>query len=189
MQKDLSKYTDVELSTMIKGSHSEQQAAFAEIYSRYSQKLYLYCYKILESSEEAADIYQDVFLKFVTFARNDSKQLTNIFGYLLRIARNSCINIKRQASVRRKYTEEPEFQKPANYGRKQLLDLIDEELQKMEYSNREVFILRLYQGLSYNEIGKICGISENAAKNKFWRTKDKLKEALGPYMMDLEQNL
>lgn len=189
MQDDFSTYSDQQLADMLRGEHSQQEAAFAEIYTRYSQKLYLYCVKVLESSEEAADIYQDVFLKFVTSVRNDSIQLTNIFGYLLKMARNSCINFKRQQAVRNKYTEEPEVQKPVNYGNKQLLDIIDKALQDFDFSSREVFVMRLYQGMSYSEIGTICDMSENAAKNKFWRTKEKLKEALGPYMMDLEKHL
>jgi DNA-directed RNA polymerase specialized sigma24 family protein len=43
--------------------------------------------------------------------------------------------------------------------------------------------------MSYGEIGEVVDMSESAAKNKFWRTKEKLKEMLGPYMMDLEKHL
>lgn len=189
MTRDLSKYEDKKLSEMLRGNHSEQEAAFSEIYSRYSQKLYLYCLKVLESESDAADIYHDVFLKFVTGVRNENMDLNNIFGYLLMIARNSCLNFKRQAAVRSKYRQEPDIQSPENLGKKQLLDLIDNALQKMEFTNREIFVLRQYQGLSYSEIAEITELSENAAKNKFWRTKEKLKEVLGPYMQDLEKHL
>jgi RNA polymerase sigma-70 factor (ECF subfamily) len=189
MGENLSQYDDGQLANLLRGDQRQQETAFAEIYSRYSQKIYLYCTKILDSDEEAADIYQDVFLKFVTTVRQDSVELANIMGYLLMIARNTCLNHKRQNAIRSRYKDEPTVVEPKDYGKKQLLELIDNELAQMEFNSREVFVLRLYQGLSYSEIGKICDLSENAAKNKFWRTKQKLKDALEPYMIDLDKHL
>ncbi|GAB5466850.1 MAG: hypothetical protein Kapaf2KO_22860 [Candidatus Kapaibacteriales bacterium] len=186
MDRNYAKYSDLELTKLLGVSGQEQQEAFAEIYTRYSQTVYLYCLKMLGNDAEADDVYQDVFVKFVTHIRENHKEMDNIVSYLVGMARNFCINLIRSKQVQYKYkAEEPDYQKPFNYENKQLLELVERELEELDTESKEIFVMRIYQGMSYQEIGKICGVSESGAKNKFWRAKEKIRVKLGPIATEL----
>ena len=54
-----------------------------------------------------------------------------------------------------------------------------EELSEME---RSAFVLRHYEGLGMEEIGRALGVQPNAAKHSVFRAVQKLRRALEPAM-------
>lgn len=182
-------YTESELSRMLKGKRKQKEQAFTYIYEQYSQRIYAYCLRVVGSKEDANDIFQETFFKFYESAENSKKAaFKNLNGFLIRIARNLCLNHKRDK--RKTFTLE-DFEATApriNYEDKELLDLISNALELLDFEYREVFILRQYQGLPYQEIADIIGLKVSTAKNRCWRAKEKIKEILQPYMKDIENN-
>ena len=77
------------------------------------------------------------------------------------------------------------FSNDEKYEQKELLDLIAASLELLDFKHREAFVLRQYQGMTYNEISAITGDSVSAIKNRVWRAKEKIKEILSPYLEDL----
>ncbi|MFW5701358.1 MAG: RNA polymerase sigma factor [Bacteroidota bacterium] len=183
---NLSSYSDIELVGQIRGdSRQSQEAAFTELYNRYASQVHAYCYRVLGSEEQAEDVFQETFIKFFKNVRTDLKN-SNIPGFLITIARNLCLNVKRD----RRPTvliENLEFilRDYQNYEQKELLDMITRSLELVEEDYREAFVLREYSGLSYQEISDVCGITVANAKSRVFRAKEKIKNILKPVLKDL----
>lgn len=64
------------------------------------------------------------------------------------------------------------------FERKELIDLIEEELEEMDSSHSEVYYLKEYSGLSYKEISEIMNISVDMVRSRLFRVREKLKTAI-----------
>jgi RNA polymerase sigma-70 factor (ECF subfamily) len=71
------------------------------------------------------------------------------------------------------------------YEQRELLQLIQASLELLPEDYREAFVLREYNGLSYNEIAEVIGESLDVVKVRIFRAKKKLRDILAPYLADL----
>ena len=186
MDKPYGKYNDLELCHALCGDKKVSEAAFAELYSRYSQRIYAYCLRVTGSAEDSKDIFQETFLKFFDSTRAN-KDIDNISAYLLTIARNMCINYKRNNKITYSIEDFNVAINDEEYERKELLQLIARAMEVLEFEYREAFVLRQYHGLSYEEISLITGETMYTVKNRAWRAKEKIKNILEPYLEDLSK--
>jgi RNA polymerase sigma-70 factor (ECF subfamily) len=183
MNKSFSKYSDPELYSMLREKKSRAEAAFAELYARHNQRVYAYCLRVTGNQEEANDIFQDTFYKFFESAKTN-RNIENVTGFLITITRNLCLNYKRDKKINLDLDNFSFSTNDTHYEEKEMLELIARALEFLDFSSREVFILRQYQGMSYKEIADITGDSAAAIKNRVWRAKEKIKEILEPYLED-----
>lgn len=173
---------------MLSESKEDAEAAFAELYSRHSQRVYAYCLRMTGSSDEANDIFQETFISLFKTAETRNITIENVSSYLIRIARNIYLNYKRSKT---EMLNIENFELQANetgYEEKELLEIIAKSLDLLDFDYREVFILRQYHGLSYQEIAEISEVSVEVVRNKFWKAKEKIKAILAPYLKELETN-
>ena len=186
MERQPSEYTDIELFVMLTSERGE--AFFGELYARYSSLVYAYCMRVMGDRDRANDVFQDTFMKFYqSAARHET--LENVKGYLLTICRILCLNEKKRA-----YSQALEFDEALyNPGvsreadRTEMMQLISMALELLPHDLREAFVLREYQGLSYNEITTILDVRLETAKVRVFRAKQKIKEILQPYLDELHQ--
>ncbi len=184
MEKRTSQYTDTELFYQLQNA-ATAEAAFTELYTRHSSRVYAYCRRILGDAEEAQDIFQDAFTKFFQSAKQE-REMTNVPAFLLRIARNLCLNSKRAA--RQPAVQIEDFHLPAHdtpYDKTELLQLITMALDLLPHDYRESFVLREYDGMSYAETAEIVGASIATVKIRVFRAKQKIREVLAPYLADV----
>ena len=174
---------------MFKGRH-EAEDAFAEIYSRYSSKVFTFCKYYLGSYDEACDVFQETFIKFHN-SKSPDKVMTNMIGYLLRIARNLCINVKRDNKQEAHYQEYFDFIASSDDNAtptdsEKLGKIIREALEYLSESYREIFILREYDGLTYQEIAEVLGEPMETVKVRLYRAKQQMRKLLKPQLEKLE---
>lgn len=157
--------------------------AFQAFFDAYSERLYLYASGFLCDQEEARDIVQDTFI----YLWENRKRITytgNLYSYLLRSVKNSCIDYKLHQKVKEKYIREVELlQEEAEeelvdnfeelYG--QLQDIIDTLPSKC----KEIFILGCVEGYSYKEVAGQLGVSVNTVKTQIKVAYKKIKSELG----------
>ncbi|MBL7997177.1 MAG: RNA polymerase sigma factor [Candidatus Kapabacteria bacterium] len=185
-------YSDIELFAFLRvedgGDRRVSEAAFKEIYNRLSPRIYAYCRRVLSDAERAQDVFQDTFVRFYNSAQKE-REMTNVPAFLLRIARNLCLNAKRdnQQHIHVSFEDYHYADHDDKLENKELVGLITKALDYLSPEYREVFVLREYDGMSYAEIGEIVGISEATAKIRSFRAKNKLREILAPYLADLEK--
>ena len=187
MAKYYDEYSDTELYKMLCEDRRTAEQAFTEIFNRYSSRIYAYCRRFLGDREEALDAFQETFIRFHQSASKE-REMTNLPGFLLTIARNLCLNYKRDRKIGVPVEEARNLFYQDNYESKELLDLITRALDLLEDEYREVFILKEYAGMQYSEIAEILNISPANAKTRAFRAKQKIKEILSPYLKDLTRN-
>jgi RNA polymerase sigma-70 factor (ECF subfamily) len=176
---------DADLYAALRGEKHESEPAFAELYARHSPRVFAYCRRILGDKERAQDAFQDTFIRFYNSASQE-RDMTNVPAYLLRIARNICLNMQRS---NRMTTTLEEYHMPYSeefsHEKKELLSLVTTALELLPDDYREAFVLREYDGLSYQEIAEVTESSMATVKIRIFRAKQKIREILAPYLEDL----
>ena len=167
-------------------THPRAEAAFTELYQRYSHRIHAYCYRILSNTEDAEDAFQETFLRFHKALKAGSV-MTNVSGLIFTIARNLCINLKKKNTrwASDSIEDHTLSSRDDAYDKKELLNLIKTSLELINPDYREAFVLREYNGFSYDEIARMLDISVPTAKIRVFRAKDKIRKVLEPYLKDL----
>lgn len=155
------------------------QKALDILISRYYPDIYRYVYLKIYIKEDAADITQEVFLRFIRqipFYHHKDKLL----NYLYTIAHSCCIDYFRK----QKYFEdwenyENEIEDPINIHDATLdqieIEIVDTLLKKLSLRQQDVIIFHLYQQMTFKEIAKIRNEPEETVKSCFYRAIKKLR--------------
>ncbi|MCS7000586.1 MAG: RNA polymerase sigma factor [Bacteroidota bacterium] len=169
-------------------SKRERDAAFTEIYRRYSPRVYAYCRRILGDDTSAQDAFQETFVRFYT-AADVERTMTNLPAYLLRIARNICLNLKRSQRPTVELQDFHAIIPDHPYENNELASLLAHALELLPMEYREAFVLHEYEGFSYAEIGAMTGTSADVIKVRAFRARQKLRKILAPYFSDRTEDM
>lgn len=185
--EDYCSVPDTILFEWVAGPHPRSELAFRELYRRYAPRIHAYCFRILEQRQEAEDIFQETFIRFYQSARQQ-REMINVPAYLLRIARNLCLNHKRDTVLHESLEgiDLPDYGIEQRYENEELLSLIRYAVGLLEHEYREAFVLREYQNLTYEEIAQIVGTSVSNAKSRVFRARQKIKEILAPNIKEFQ---
>jgi RNA polymerase sigma factor (sigma-70 family) len=162
-------------------------SSYATLYDRYSEQVYNYCLRLTGSPHDAADATQDAFVNVLGRLHRDDSPVLDFSSYLFAAARNESYALMRRRSRTEPTYEAPELAPPepdveTDPERAALLrdsqEAVREANAQLAPRHREVLALREVAGRSYEEIGAIMGISENAAAQLIWRARSKLRVAL-----------
>ncbi len=180
MKKDYTKYTDKELVELSEKGKKEFDFAFKIAYTKYAPRVHAYCMKVLNNREDAEDVFQETFVKF--YERFEKKKRgSSIQGFLITIARNLCLNYKRDKKTKVEFEDFRHYvDGDKAYDQKENLKLIRAAIELLEFEYREPLILKLYDGLKYEEIAEICEISVENARKRVFRAKQKIRKILEP---------
>ena len=150
--------------------------AFAELFARYKNPIYGYVRRRVGDPGRAEEITQDVFLALVQ--RRNGYQVTASFKtYLYRIAMNRIV------SEHRKKKEEdplPAQLDAAGGGDPAVVQQVRAALEQLEPQQREIVLLREYQGLSYQEIAEVLKVPIGTVRSRLFRAKMALRDLLEP---------
>ncbi len=187
MKQTFTAYSDSQLFDVLRrSSGAESEYAFGELYHRYNQRIYAYCLKVTGNSDEARDIFQETFVRSFKSAAHESS-IENVGGFLMRIARNLCLNYNRDKKETVAIEEFHLTGTGHHYEQEELLTLIHTALEYLDFEYRDAFVMRQYHDMSYEEIADITGDSIPALKNRVWRAKEKIKQILSPYIADISK--
>jgi RNA polymerase sigma-70 factor (ECF subfamily) len=187
MSEKTEQMEDIELFSMLRGSKAESEKAFSELYARHSSRVYAYCRRFLGNAEEASDVFQDTFCRFYESSKQD-REMTHVPAYFLRISINLCVNTKRGEKPNIVFEDYMVVKHNSDRQDKdELLNLIKMSLDLLPDNYREMFVLREYDGLSYQEISEVTDIPVATVKVRLYRAKKTLRKILAPYLADLSQ--
>lgn len=151
-------------------------AEFNQAVDLFSDVLYRFALKMLEDTDDAQDIVQEVFLR--VWEKRDQIEGTKIKSYLFTATHHLCIDFIRKSKQTQSLDDmldEPFSETQYQIGLKNLLDLI---LKQMPPVLRAVLMLRDYEGCSYEEIGLITGLSESQVKVYIYRARLYVKKRI-----------
>lgn len=185
MTKNIVEYSDAELYKMLFEDKSTSERAFKEIYTRHSKKVLSYCRHFLKTEEDAEDAFQETFVKFYS-SKSAEREMLNLPGYLITIARNVCYNHIRDNNIifleYEEYLDEKSEFKIDNleitFDNQTIAALVDEALNKLSDILKEVFILREYEGFSYNDIVEITNETLDIVRTRLHRAKKQVRDFL-----------
>ncbi len=181
--------------TLVARAKKGNQAAFAELINRYSERVYNLALRILRNREDAEDILQETFLtvleKIHTF---DGR--SGFFTWIYRIATNaSLMRLRKKKIVFQELSDNPDFQESIesrvfvdwsqdpsiNIYDEEVKGKLDEAINKLSDIYRSVFVLRDIEGLSIKETSAILNITEENVKIRLRRARQYLRDYLSDY--------
>jgi len=142
----------------------------------YADNVYRFIVKNLRHEEDARDVVQTAFEKmWRNRAEVDAQKAKS---YLFTVAYHQMIDHIRKGKrvhLKEEFNEGSRIQdRPANNLKK----VLEEALARLSETQRSLVLLKDYEGYSYDEIGKITGLSESQVKVYLHRARVQLKEYL-----------
>ena len=151
------------------------EKAFETLLNRHKTKIYTSIYLFVKDSEQAEDIFQEVFIKIIdTIRKGKYNHEGKFLQWAMRISYNMCVDQFRRSKRRTNVSLSEEFdifdvipssdtnmeqsmiQTQTNDKVRKLIDLLPDE-------QREVVILRHYADMSFKEIASLTRVSINTA--------------------------
>jgi RNA polymerase sigma-70 factor (ECF subfamily) len=142
-----------------------------ELYDRYGEKLYQYLVFKLCSCEDAEDVLQETFYRFARYSVR-WKLVKNPLAFVFRAARNEANRyLKQQLKHRAKTGMNPNRQDAIvsviQGPDEKAESLMADALTRLPDEQREVIVLKAFQGLTFEEIARVCGLSVNTAASRY----------------------
>jgi RNA polymerase sigma-70 factor (ECF subfamily) len=159
-----------------------ERQAYARLVARYQEALYRHAVGMVGDRDAAADLVQDTFVK--AFTRLDTCDPERFAAWLFRILRNRC---KDWLKNRRQHTAPllpeahaaPETDDPGlALERTELGRVVHAALMRLPPAQREAFLLKHVDGLSYEEMAERLGSGVSALKMRVMRAREALQEIL-----------
>ena len=183
-------------SDLIRRAQAEDIDAFCLLAERYARRIHLLASHYCRNLQDAEDLSQEVWLK-VYQALGSFRFDSSFYTWLRRITINTFLNHRRASFFRRQGqttavqlvqidSETPEkffesqSSSPENIYNKLLFENVVNALAELTPSQRLSFLLRHYEGMSYEEIASAMNCSTGTVKKGVWRAIGKLRARLAP---------
>jgi RNA polymerase sigma-70 factor (ECF subfamily) len=159
------------------------QAAFADLVTRYQSAVYNLAYRMLGDPTEAEDAAQEVFVR--AWNQLHTFQPERRFStWLLSIASHYCIDLLRRRKPSAPLDDVALYVPSDAAGPDELAlqgeqrEIVQRLLATLPEKYRSVTVLRYYNDLSYDEIARMTGLSESAVKTQLHRARRMLAEQM-----------
>ena len=163
----------------------ELEQVFNSIVKQYSERLYWHVRRMVGSHEDTDDLLQEIFLKIWT-ALPSFRGEAQTYTWIYRIATNEALNALRREKVRaalrfssldevmeRRIDSDPWFSGDAAQR------TLSKAVARLPEKQRQVFILRYYDEMPYEEMSKVLDTSVGALKASYHLAQEKIRAALG----------
>ena len=190
-------------SALIENTLKGDEWAFAELVRRYQAAVWGTVHRTLGNSSENEDAVQEIFLR--AFNALHKFDLKYPFGpWILRIATNYCIDQLRRRKSRkvrlwseltefdqerllRDFSQEGDWDSRATEAKEGYAKVARALLEGLNPKYRAAFILREVEDRAYDEVAKIMGTSEIAARVRVSRARSELQKKFRAYLSGLKR--
>lgn len=172
----MAKFTGMTDEQLVKAYAQGSNDAFDMLLKRHQDRIYNYILRIIKNEDIANDIFQETFVKAIQTIRQGRYTENGKFpAWISRIAHNLIIDYYRQEKSENLQSADLDDVDVLN--RKELCEetiedvIISEQIredvkyliEELPSLQREVLVMRYYQGLSFKEIAETTGVSINTA--------------------------
>jgi len=185
------------------------EEAYAWLISHYHQPVYSLVYRILNDPSDAADTTQEVFIKVFRHIQGFNGD-SSLKTWIYRIAVHEASNQRRWWFRHKR--QEASISAPVNAANEESLlledTLVDEhgspfehcahdevrakveaELRSVPEPYRTAVVLRDIEGLSYEEMAQVLGVTLGTVKSRLMRGREALRQKLVPYVEQCGEEL
>jgi len=153
---------------------------FSDLFQSHSRDVYRFALFLSGDHDLAEDIVSETFIR-VWHAR-ERLDLGTVKAYLLAIARNLYLDQRRRAARRASLVDDRADPRPGpeeQASSRGELQAVLAQLQTLPEVDRAAVLLRAEEGLSYDEIGSLLGLTTIAARVKVHRARTRLTRTAG----------
>lgn len=144
---------------------------------RFSDNVYRFVIKSLKDEDTSRDIVQESFMRL--WENVSSAEFGKARSYIFTVAYHLIVDHTRH---RKKYRDsEPVFDRLETPDRSfnNLNQILSDALDELNDTQRNLILLRDYEGYSYREIGEMTGLSESQVKVYIFRARVLVKNKIG----------
>ncbi|MBV6503669.1 MAG: ECF RNA polymerase sigma factor SigE [Fimbriimonadales bacterium] len=177
------------------GTVSRPNEEFERLVGLYHSRVFSVALRFCGDHDEAAELTQETFVRaFRAWGkfRKESQTYTWLYRILVnlnkdRLARQSRRRDRETSIEAREEMGSPvpaaEHEAPDTQAqRTELKGLLEEAIESLPPGYRECVVLRDVEGLSYEEIAGVMGITVEAVRSRLARARQQLRQKLAPYL-------
>jgi RNA polymerase sigma-70 factor (ECF subfamily) len=168
--------------------------AFRYLVERHSRSVFRLAYRLTGDEQDAEDIVQETFLKaFRQISRFEERSTFATWLYRITVNCSNDLLRQRPRAGSRPSLDDPDGAVGANVAdpspgadplrelaRRQIDDRIRAAMAGLSEQERSAFVMRHFEGLSIDEIGRTLDLKASAAKHSVFRAVQKLRRSLEP---------
>jgi RNA polymerase sigma-70 factor, ECF subfamily len=174
---------------LIARARAGDQEAFRVLFVRFARPVFQFIYQLVSQRDLADELTQETFVRAyrnLKQLRDDSRFSTWLFGIGHNVAREFLRSKQRQVeslSEENNLREDAKSISPIDGVLEKELNLaIEKALQELDEERRAIFVLKVFQQRSYQEIVEITGFSLAKIKSELHRARLKLRQRLRCYV-------
>lgn len=175
-------------------------AAFDMLFTRYQKRTYRLVQRFVSNPEDASDLTQDAFIRAYQ-GLGDFKSQCQFYSWLYRITVNLCIDFLRKKArsevllydsdesddLPMANIPDPRSESPAKaVENKELRAHIRKAVRRLPPKQRQIFILRHWDGLSLKDIAAAVGRSDGTVKAHLLHAHRNLRRHLRGYVRETD---
>ena len=174
---------------MIEELKKGSQAAFRTLVEQYSQKVISTCYSFSNSTDDAEDIAQEVFLE-VYRSIHLFKSQAELDTWIYRIAVNKSLDFLRKQKRKKRIADlkqlfqlknTPQSTPDRHLEQKERKEILKNQIRLLPENQRIALVLSQYDKMSNKQIAEIMRTTESAVESLLHRAREKLKKNLQKY--------
>ena len=182
-------------ATFVARARTGDPDAFRVLTERHGRALFRLAFRMTGNEQDAEDVVQESFLRaYRQLGRFDERAS---FGtWLYRIAANCSLDLVRSKKRRSEHIahpdpdmDDPVVTLPSNDPSPERVTLssevrerVAEAMNELSATERTAFVLRHFEGMCIEEVGRVLECQPGAAKHSVFRAVQKLRRALEPVM-------
>tara|TARA_Y100001934_G_scaffold266984_1_gene347107 strand:+ start:1785 stop:2306 length:522 start_codon:yes stop_codon:yes gene_type:complete len=163
-------------------AHTLQPLKFEDLVSQYKERLYWHIRRMVISHDDADDVLQNTFIKVYKNLHNFNGE-SQIYTWLYRIATNESLTfIKKRKRTTQIGSEELKESLVANltsdpyFNGDEAQLTLQKAIDTLPAKQKQVFVMKYFDELQYNEISEILDTSEGALKASYHHAVKKITE-------------
>lgn len=160
------------------------ERAFNEIVKKYQKRIYWHARQMLGNHLDADEVTQEVLIVMYKKLKSFNFQ-SNLFTWIYKIVTTRSINQIRKNQIKRFFSiddEENPIELKSNndiiedISNKEKIEKLKKVLEKLPAKQRQIFVMRNFDDLSYEEISQITGKSVGGLKANYFHALKKVLE-------------
>ncbi|UYQ91230.1 sigma-70 family RNA polymerase sigma factor [Chitinophaga horti] len=172
--------TDIEKHLFLQIAGGDQ-AAFRELFHRYTPLLRPLIYKLTTTDHIIEDILQDVFFK-IWLSRDKLPDIENPRSWILRITFHDCFGYLRKEATKRRHEIVPEAAaEDQQLDFRETSRLVNEAVAGLSPQAQKIYLLSRRDGLKLPEIAETLGLSLQTVKNTLSRALKSIRDYLAEH--------
>jgi RNA polymerase sigma factor (sigma-70 family) len=174
-------FSDDEILVFLK-EESTLEKGFRLLMEKYQERIYWHIRRILENHDDTNDVIQNTFIKAFRGLKIFEER-SSLYTWLYKIATNEALTFKKNKKAKATSSVDDEAYKLAekstsDFDESVAYDKLSNAINELPDRQKQVFNMRYYDELSYQEMASILELSEGALKASYHHAVKKIESFL-----------